>query len=79
MIGSKLQNLFSLFDEGIFVGLTTACPFGSFGCFGVDQKIFPVSLIFMLFLNWSRCSGLVCLSYLIRFIWLLWIGSFYKI
>jgi hypothetical protein len=54
-----------------------SCLFGSFGCFGVDHTISPVSLIYLLLLSWSHCSGLVSLFYLVRSIWLFWIGSFY--
>jgi hypothetical protein len=53
------------------------CLFGSFCCFAVAHTVSPISLIYLLLLSWSYCSGLVGLSYLIRFIWLLWIGSVY--
>jgi hypothetical protein len=75
IIHRNLQNLFSLFDEGKFVGFTTT--FSLVRLVHLVALISPVSLFYFLLPSWSHCSGLVCLSYLVRSNWLLWIGSFY--
>ena len=75
MIHRNLQNLISLFHEGKFVGFTTT--FSLVRLVHLVALISPVSPFYLLLLSWSHCSGFVCLSYLVRSNWLLWIGSFY--